>query len=181
MQSETDRIFCHFGPFLSFYHHTHPLPSHPMLNDPENQNFEEKKMKKMLGDIILLYIHVYHKWRSYDIWFLKYKVWQTEIFVILGHFLPFLPPANPESQNFKIEKNTWRYYHFTHLHHKSWSYDVRFLRYEAWQTEFFVILDNFLPSYPHNNPKNQNFEKLKNMPGDINILHKCTKNHDHML
>ena len=61
MQSETDRIFCHFGPFLSFYHHTHPLPSHPMLNDPENQNFEKKKMKKMLGDIILLYIHVYHK------------------------------------------------------------------------------------------------------------------------
>ena len=46
MQSETDRIFCHFGPFLSFYHHTHPLPSHPMLNDPENQNFEKKKTEK---------------------------------------------------------------------------------------------------------------------------------------
>ena len=25
-----------------------------------------KKMKKMPGDIILLYIHMYHKWRSYD-------------------------------------------------------------------------------------------------------------------
>ena len=58
--------FCHFGPFLSFYHHTHPLPSHLMPNDPEYQNFE-KKMKKMLGDIILLYIHVYHKLWSYDI------------------------------------------------------------------------------------------------------------------
>ena len=32
-----------------------------------------------------------------------------------------------------------------------------------------------------NNPKNQNFEKLKKAPGDIIILHKCTKNHDHML
>ena len=25
---------------------------------------------------------------------------------------------------------------------------------------FFVILDRFLPFYPPNNPKNQNFEKL---------------------
>ena len=32
-----------------------------------------------------------------------------------------------------------------------------------------------------NNPKNQNFEKLKKRPGDITILHKYTKNHDHML
>ena len=34
-----------------------------------------KKMKKMPGHFILLYIHVYHKSRSYDIWFLKHKVW----------------------------------------------------------------------------------------------------------
>ena len=46
---------------------------------------------------------------------------------------------------------------------------------------FFVILDCFLPFYPPNNPKNQNFEKLKKIPGDIIILHKCTKNHNHML
>ena len=29
--------------------------------------------------------------------------------------------------------------------------------------------------------KNQNFEKLKKAPGDIIILHKCTKNDDYML
>ena len=28
---------------------------------------------------------------------------------------------------------------------------------------------------------NQNFEKMKKTPGDITILHKCTKNHSHML
>ena len=38
-------------------------------------------------------------------------------FVILGQFLLFQPPDNPENQNFKIEKVTWRYYHFTHLYH----------------------------------------------------------------
>ena len=33
--------------------------------------------------------------------FLKYKVQQTEFFVILGHFLPFYLPDNPENQNFE--------------------------------------------------------------------------------
>ena len=36
-------------------------------------------------------------------------------------------------------------------------YDVWFLRYDAWQN-IFVILQNFLPFYPTDNPKNQNFE-----------------------
>ena len=142
------------GYFLSLYL---PLPS----NDPENQNFE-KKMKKMPGDIILLYIHLYHNWRSYDIWFLKYKVRQTEIFVILGHFLPFQPLDNLENQNFNIEKNTWRYYHFTHLHHKWQSYDVWFLRYGVQQTEFFFILDCFLPFYPLWTQKIKILKKWKN-------------------
>ena len=57
---------------------------------------------------------------------------------------------------------------------------IWFLRYGVQWTEFFVILDHFLPFYPPNNLKNQNFKKMKKMPGDI-ILHKCTKNHDHML
>ena len=30
-------------------------------------------------------------------------------------------------------------------------------------------------------PKKWKFEKLKTTPGDIITLHKCTKNHDHML
>ena len=39
----------------------------------------------------------------------------------------------------------------------------------------------FCTFYLTNSPKNQNFEKLKKTPGDIIILHKCAKNHDHML
>ena len=46
---------------------------------------------------------------------------------------------------------------------------------------FFVILDQFLLFYHPNNPKNQNFEKMKKMPRDIIILHKRIKNHDDML
>ena len=86
-----------------------------------------------------------------------------------------------KSKVWKNEKKSWRYHHFTHVYHKWQSHDVWFLRYEAWRTESLVISDHFLPFYPPNNPKNQNFEKLKKTPGDIIILHKCTKNHDHML
>ena len=45
----------------------------------------------------------------------------------------------------------------------------------------FVILDRFLPFSPHNNLKNQDFEKMKKRPGDIIISHKCNKSHDHIL
>ena len=67
------------------------------------------------------------------------------------------------------------------MHHKWQSYDVRFLRYEVWQAEFFVILDCFLPFYHPNNSKNQNFEKLKKTPEGIIILHMCTINDNQMM
>ena len=75
-------------------------------------------------------------------------------------FWSFFALSALENQDFKIEKNTWRY-HFTHLHHKWQSYDVWFLRYGVRQTEFFVILDDFLPFYPLMDQENQNFEKMK--------------------
>ena len=45
---------------------------------------------------------------------------------------------------------------------------------------FFVILGHFFPFYPTNS-KNQNLEKMKKTRGGIVSLHKCTKNHDHMI
>ena len=44
----------------------------------------------------------------------------------------------------------------------------------------FCHFGQFFVHLPPKNPKNQNFKKMKKVPGDI-ILHKCTKNHDHML
>ena len=46
-----------------------------------------------------------------------------------------------------------------------------------------VIFFHFGPFFaflPLNSPKNQNFEKNEKTPGDIIILHMCTKNYDHM-
>ena len=45
----------------------------------------------------------------------------------------------------------------------------------------FFILVHFLPFHPPNSPKNQNFKKMEKTSGDIIILPKHPKNHDHML
>ena len=44
-----------------------------------------------------------------------------------------------------------------------------------------VVLGHFLPFYPLENPRNQNFEKTKTIAGYIIILQMCTKNHNHMM
>ena len=94
------------------------------------------------------------------IWYMVPQIKNT-INRIFCHFGPFFALLPGKSTSWKNEKNTWRYYHFTHVYHKLQSYDVWFLRYGARQTEFFLILDNFLPFYPTKTPKYQNFEKMR--------------------
>ena len=126
----------------------------------------------MPGDIILLYIYVYYKWRFYDIKFLKYKVWQTRIFVTLGHFLPFQPPDNPENQNFKIKRNTGDII-ILHI----WTINDNHMMYGSWDMEhdrqIFLSFWTILPSI---DPENQNFEKMKKKPWRYchftNVYHK---------
>ena len=47
------------------------------------------------------FTHVYKKSQSYDVRVLRYRVRQAEFFVILGHFLSFYLPMDPENQNFR--------------------------------------------------------------------------------
>ena len=67
------------------------------------------------------------------------------------------------------------------MYYKWQSNDVWFLKYWAWQTDFLSFWTNFCPFAPPNNPKYQNFEKLKKTPGDIIILRMCTINDNHMM
>ena len=121
--------------------------------NPKNQNFGKWKNLLEISSFYKCVPKITIMWRTVpEIW-----VRQTEFFSILGHFLPFYAPSPNDHEN----QNTWRYYYFTHVYHKWQSYDVWFLRYQAWQTEFFIILDNFLPFYLPNNLKYQNFEKVK--------------------
>ena len=115
-----------------------------------------------------------------------YSSWDIEQnivkLVILGLFLPFYPPKNPKNQNFEKMKqrpgdiNILQMCPINEKHMMYGSWDM-----ECDRQNFFVILDHFLPFYPPKNLKNQNFEKMKKTPWDIIILHKRTKNHDHIL
>ena len=98
------------------------------LRTSEYQNFEKMKKKPWR---YYHFTNVYHKRQSYDVTIImRYVVQQTEFFAILDHFLFFYPPDNTKNQNFKkLEKNAWRYHHFTQVYQKSWSYAILFLRY----------------------------------------------------
>ena len=136
-------FFFHFWPFFALLPFYPPfLP--PLPNSPKNKIL--KKMKKNSGKHYRFTL-VYNKWQSYETWFLRYQVWQT-FFVILDHFLPLYPITTQKIKSLKKWKNPWRYYHFPHVYHKWQSYDVWFVRYGAWQNEFFVILDHFSLFYP---------------------------------
>ena len=110
-----------------------------------------------------------------------YSFWDIECdvmkLVIMGNFLPFDPPNNPKNQILKKWKKRIKIIlHLCttndgHMMYGSW--------YRVHQTYFCAILGYFLPFYPTNNLKNQSFEKMKEMPGDI-ILHLCITNDNHM-
>ena len=52
IQVETDKKFCHYGPFFALL----PPPPH-LPNDPENQNFEKTKKMKNNAWRYYLFIH----------------------------------------------------------------------------------------------------------------------------
>ena len=132
-------------------------------DNQESQNFE--KLKKPPADIIILHIcTINNNHMMYGSWGIERD---RQNFFILDHLLPFYPNRHygPRKSKFwKNERNTWRYHHFIKVYTKWQSYDVSFLRYQTWWTEFFAILDHFLPFYSPNNPKNQNFKKMKKKP-----------------
>ena len=84
---------------LSFY-----LP-----NNPENQNFQKIKNNNWRYHH---FTQVHHKWKSYDVWFLRYETRQTRVFCHFGPFVcPFTPLTTQKIKIFKKWKKAWRYHH----------------------------------------------------------------------
>ena len=171
-QTEFFLILDHFLPFYL-----------PPPNNPENQNFVKNGNKYLVpGDIIILHkCTKYDKHMIYGFWDMKHN--RQIFFVILGQFLPFYPTSNPKNQNFEKKKPSEDTIILHKWNQKSWLYAILFLRYGTWQKYIFIfIFSYFLPFYPPNCSNNENFKKKeKKRPGDNIILHKSTKNHDHML
>ena len=109
IRSETDRIFCHFGPFFVL-----------LLHNPKKH---------------LRYHHftqVYQKSWSYAILFLRYGTWWIGfLFFILGYILPFYSLNNWKKTKLKKKRKKRLRYHFTHVYQKLWSWDLQFLRHGA--------------------------------------------------
>ena len=145
------------------------------------QKIKVKKKKKTPGDITIL--HMCSK--KFDQ--MMYASWdmvhdRCNYFSFWAIFCLFTPITSQKIKILKTWKNSWRYIHFIYVYQKLWSDDVRFLRYVARQMLLlFLILGYFLPFYPPNSLKNQNFEKMKKTPEDIIILHTCTKNYNQMM
>ena len=88
MECVMHRILCHFGPFFVLL----------TLKQSKKSKFwkNEKKTWRHYH-----FTQVYHKWQSYDVWFVRYWARQTECFVISDHFLPLYPPNKPKNKNLK--------------------------------------------------------------------------------
>ena len=97
-------------------------------------------------------------------------------------FSPFCPPKSWKNQNLK----KWN----KHLEISSFYICASkiMIRWgmvpEIWYVMDVIVISHFglfFALLPPNSQKNQNFEKVKKAPGDIIILHICTKNYDQMM
>ena len=127
--SVTDRSFCHFGPFFALL-----LP----------QQCEKSKFWKIEKNSWRYYhfTNVYHKWKSYDI---KCDRQNLSFWTI---FCPLTPLTTWKIKKLKNWKKSLEIYHFTQVYLKWQSYDVWFLRYEAWRTKFFCHFGPFFALLP---------------------------------
>ena len=126
---------CNRQKFLTFW-----IVFSPFIPPKNQKNQNSEKMKKKPWDIIILHMCNNHMiYGSQDI-----KHDGQNFLSFWTFFCPFAPLTTPKNENFeKMKKSTCRYYHFTYVYDKWQSYDIWFLRYEVWQTEFFVILECF--------------------------------------
>ena len=144
-------------------------------------------MKKTSRDVIILNL-CNKKAQSYDVCLHRYGV--LALFCHFRKFFAFLPHYWPQKLKFgknikKIPEHIILLHMCTinqdHMMYGSW--DMKFNR-----QNFFVILGIFLPFYPpppntlkNENIKNEKKTKKQKNTGDIIILHKSTKTHDHLL
>ena len=131
--SMTDIIFYHCEPFFA------------LLPQPEKSRFWKNEKNP------LIYYHftqVYQKWQS---WCMVSEIWSV-MDIIFCHCGPFFALFTP-TQKTKIskhKKSTWTYHHFTQVYWKWQSYDVWFLRYEAWSVtdRIFCHFESFFALLP---------------------------------
>ena len=74
------------------------------FNPLTTQNIKILKKLKKNAWRYYHFTHMYQKWQSCDVWFLRYQAQQTDFFCHFGQFLAHLPPINPKNWNFEKMK-----------------------------------------------------------------------------
>ena len=120
------------------------------------------------------------------IWCTVSQIWcETDrVFVILDNFCPFTPLTTWKIKILKKMKNSWRYNHFAHLctinynHIMDGSWDIE---HEGLNVlSFWTIVCSFT-HLTTNNPKNQNFDKVKKSWRFYHFTQMCTINYNYMM
>ena len=135
-------IKCKGQSFLSFWVSFFPFDS---PNNPKNHNFEQ--IKKAPKDIIIVDLcttidnHMMYGFRD-----IEHN--RHNLLLFLPIFCPFPRLTTQRIKILKKWKSSWRFHHFTQVHHKWQSYDIWFLRYEVQQTEYFCCIGPFFALLP---------------------------------
>ena len=168
IQSETDRIFCHFAPFFPFY----------PTNKPQNQDFQKEKKNDLEMSTFYTCLP-----KIMIIWCMLPEISSTTD-IFFCHFMPFFalftPLTTMKTKIWKNITNSWRYYPFTHMHHIWRWYDEWFLRYKTWQTERFLSFWVIFRPLTLLTTRKIKIWKNEKKSGNIIILHMCTINENHM-
>ena len=94
---------------------------------------------------------------------------------IMGHFCPFTSFNKPTNQQFdKCKKEIYKFHHSTLAFQKPYPYDLYLPRNDA-----HISTGHLDPSFLFPHFLAQKIKKR--IPGDIIILHQCTKNYNHMI
>ena len=160
--------FWRYYHFTLVYHKWHHIKYASLLTTLHEKNFSS----------YYPFTYANQKLRSYDECFLRYKVWQNSL-SFWAIFCPFTPLT---TRKIKILKKKKKMPGDIIILHKCTINDNHVI-YGSWDMKHDrqIILGLFLHFYSTNNLKNQNLKKIKQKSQDIILLHKCTKNHDHML
>ena len=98
---------------------------------------------------------------------------QTKFFVILDHFLPFYKSKNQNFEKMKKHLQTLSFYTCVNM-----MYGPGDMKHD--EQNFLSFWTIFCPFTPIKTRIIKILKKNLKMHGDIIILQKCTKNHDHM-
>ena len=132
--SATDRIFCHSGPFFALLPPYGPRKSKFWKNEKHTWRYYH-------------FTHVYHKWQSYDVWFLRYGACDRQNFLSFWTvFCPFIPLTAQKTKTLKNWKKDLKILPFymcsindNHVMYGSWAIECDRQKFLSFWTMFALL------------------------------------------